>query len=109
MVSSLNPHVSGVKLDAGKPRVSLVLGDFSKALWAVSQIGTFGANKYTDSGWLDVPDGISRYADAQLRHCLLAEQGELFDSESEMLHVAHEAWNCLAKLELILQTQGNEQ
>ena len=100
-----NPHLSGSKLDAGKNRVDLVLGDFANALWQVAQVGTFGADKYTEHGWLNVPDGLNRYADAQLRHFLKSKQGEYSDPESGLPHAAHEAWNALAKLELLLRSK----
>ena len=38
-----------VKLDNGKNRLGLVLGGFSHALWLVGCVGTFGADKYTES------------------------------------------------------------
>jgi len=55
----------------GKP-IASVLGDFGRALLAVAEVGTFGADKYTRGGWVSVPDGVDRYTDALYRH-LLAE------------------------------------
>ena len=92
----------GVKYDAGKPRYGLVLGGFPRALERVVQVGTFGANKYSDDGWLTVPGGPARYTDALLRHHFAEAGGEELDSESGMLHAAHRAWNALAVLELKL-------
>lgn len=92
----------GVKHDAGKPRYGLVLGGFSRALERVVQVGTFGANKYSDDGWLTVPGGHGRYTDAMLRHHFAEAGGEELDGESGMLHAAHRAWNALAVLELKL-------
>lgn len=98
-----NQHEPGAKLDAGKPRVSLVLNGFPNALLAVSEVATYGANKYTDNGWVSVPNGKQRYADAGYRHNLLAATGEERDVESGLLHKAHAAWNALAELELMLR------
>lgn len=92
----------GVKYDAGKPRYGLVLGGFSRALERVVKVGTFGANKYSDDGWLSVPGGHARYTDAMLRHHFAEAGGEELDGESGMLHAAHRAWNALAVLELKL-------
>ena len=92
----------GVKYDAGKPRYGLVLGGFPRALERVVQVGTFGANKYSDDGWLTVPGGHARYTDAMLRHHFAEAGGEELDGESGMLHAAHRAWNALAVLELKL-------
>ena len=96
-------HEAGAKLDDGKPRADLVLGGFSRALIAVIEIGTKGAIKYTDNGWMTVPKGKDRYADAQLRHYLKRKGGEERDTDSKQLHLAHEAWNVLAQLELCLR------
>jgi hypothetical protein len=96
-------HEPGAKADAGKQRPDLVLGDFANALQAVVAIGTFGARKYTDHGWLSVPNGERRYADAAFRHYLARQTGELNDPESGYYHLAHQAWNVLAELELFLR------
>lgn len=96
-------HEPGAKLDAGKLRPSLVLGGFAHALKAVVKVGTDGANKYTDNGWREVPNGFARYSDAKVRHALAWACGEQRDKDTQSLHLAHEAWNALARLELYLQ------
>jgi hypothetical protein len=101
--NGLDPHSSGAKVDAGKNRLHLVISAFANALWEVGQVGTFGAVKYTEDGWLSVEDGYKRYSDAQLRHYFKRQIGEVCDSDSGLLHEAHEAWNALAKLELALR------
>lgn len=93
----------GAKLDAGKVRAGLVVAGFSRALWAVGRIGTYGAEKYTPNGWLAVPDGLARYTDAMHRHLLAEGMGERYDPESGLMHAAHAAWNALARLELMLR------
>jgi hypothetical protein len=98
-----NPHEAGAKLDAGKLRAGLVLGDFSRALTEVCAVGTFGANKYTPHGWLSVPDAQQRYTDAMMRHWLKDQTGEVVDPDSGLSHKAHFAWNALAILELTLR------
>ena len=100
--SGISQHEAGSKLDAGKNRLGLVLGGFSNALQAVGEVGTFGANKYTDNGWKEVPDGKDRYSDALLRHYFKEQSGELKDVDSKLLHAAHLAWNALSRLELII-------
>ena len=96
-------HDKGSKLDAGKNRLDLVLGEFTRALQEVGKVGTFGANKYTDNGWIEVPNGQSRYADALLRHYFKSKMGEEIDPDSDLDHLAHLAWNALAILELKLR------
>jgi hypothetical protein len=94
-------HEPGAKLDAGKVMGGL-LGDFSLALMAVAEVGTFGAKKYSRGGWQSVPEGAQRYNDAMWRH-LLKEQREDLDPDSGLMHKAHRAWNALAELELLLR------
>lgn len=101
----IDQHSPGAKLDSGKNRLGLVLGGFSLALQEVGKVGTFGANKYTDNGWKEVVGGIERYGDAQLRHKLSELAGEEVDPDSGFLHAAHDAWNSLARLELMLRDQ----
>lgn len=96
-------HSVGAKGDAGKLMVSVVLQGFARALLEVSKIGDFGAKKYTKNGWVEVEDGPRRYADARLRHWLKRSIGEEIDPDSKMLHLAHEAWNILAELDLFIR------
>lgn len=93
----------GAKLDAGKNRLGLMVGGFSKALEAVGQVTTFGANKYSPGGWQHVENGVERYTDALYRHLLKEAQGEEVDADSGLMHAAQSAWNALARLELMLR------
>lgn len=102
----IEQHAPGAKLDAGKNRLGLVLGEFSNALWAVGLVGTKGARKYTDSGWLEVPNGEERYTDAMLRHWVKEQTEGEMDMDTHFLHAAHTAWNALARLELMLRNRG---
>ena len=101
--TGLSASSPGAKLDKGKPMAGTLLGLFSNALTEVAKVGTFGAEKYTHGGWQYVPNGIARYEDAQFRHWLYRNSGEEFDPDSGLLHASHEAWNALAKLELMLR------
>lgn len=100
--NGLDQHQPGAKLDAGKLRMGLVIDGFANALKAVGEVGTFGAEKYTPNGWVDVPNGIERYKDAMYRHLL----SEGVDEESGLEHLAHAAWNVLAVLELTIRAQS---
>jgi len=100
-------HESGAKADAGKLRPTLVIRDMARAIEAVVEVATAGANKYSEGGWLEVMNGINRYEDADLRHMLKRFKGESIDSYSHSLHLAHNAWNALAKLELYLREAEN--
>jgi len=97
-----DPHEAGAKLDAGKIRAGLVLLGFPRALLEVAKVGTYGAKKYTDNGWMEVPNGEQRYTDAMLRHLMQDAKGEVLDGDTKLMHKAHMAWNALAVLELAL-------
>lgn len=100
--NGLDPHAPGAKLDAGKVRPDLILDGFSLALWAVAEVGTYGAKKYTENGWASVDRGEIRYRAAAGRHRLKRAR-ESHDPDTQLLHLAHEAWNVLAELELHLR------
>jgi hypothetical protein len=106
--NGLDPHAPGAKLDAGKVRPSLVIEGMARAIWAVAEVATFGARKYTDGGWIEVPNGQTRYADAQYRHLLKRAMGEKLDPDSELEHLKHEAWGAMAKLDLYLRAQEED-
>jgi hypothetical protein len=101
----LDAHKPGAKLDAGKPRMTLVLKNFRQALALVGRVGTYGANKYSDNGWVFVNNGVERYSDALFRHLLEEEYDLQLDPESKIPHAAHAAWNALARLELMLRQE----
>lgn len=101
------PNEAGAKLDAGKNRCGLVLFGFALALQEVSKVGTYGANKYIDNGWMEVPDGERRYTDAMMRHLLCEAGGEECDPDTGLRHAAHAAWNSLARLDLALRQAPN--
>ncbi|MFJ1257877.1 dATP/dGTP diphosphohydrolase domain-containing protein [Cupriavidus sp. CuC1] len=99
-----NPHEPGAKLDAGKAPVRRgLLEYFPRACMAVAQVSASGAAKYAWNGWEQVPNGVDRYGDAEARHiCKAAIEGPV-DADYGHLHAAHEAWNALARLELLLR------
>lgn len=98
-----NANEPGAKLDAGKNKLSLIICGFARALLEIGKVGTYGAIKYSDDGWIDVPDGERRYTDAMLRHLMAESSGEEFDKDTELYHAAHCAWNALARLDLMLR------
>ena len=99
-LSSDGLHVPGAKDDNGKPMAGVLL-DFSRALQTVVDVGTYGAKKYTRTGWATVPEGSQRYTDAMMRHLLAMDvDPDGLDKETGLPHLAHVAWNALAVLEL---------
>ena len=103
--NGLSLNTPGAKADAGKTRHALMTSGFARALNAVAEVTTYGAEKYSPNGWMHVVNGKERYADAMARHLNAADRGQLTDKDSGLLHLAHSAWNCLALLELFLREQ----
>lgn len=101
--SSYEEVTEGKKYDTGKNRVGLMCEGFSRALWEVAKVSTFGANKYGANNWQLLENPKERYMDALCRHLFQHLQGEKIDDESGLLHLQHCAWNCLALLEFELK------
>lgn len=89
------------KHDSGKWRFSLIPEGSLQQIVAVLE---FGAKKYAEENWKTVPDGKRRYFDACMRHLVAWGEGEDFDSESGLSHLAH-AGCCILFL-LWLDEQG---
>jgi hypothetical protein len=81
----------GRKFDGGKLEYGLVP---PLALKSLAEVLTFGAQKYERDNWKNVPDSKRRYFDALQRHTWAWKEGEKFDPESGLHHLAH-AMCCL--------------
>lgn len=78
----------------------------AEAILEIAKVATYGAGKYTEDGWKDVQDGIKRYRAAGDRHRLYRRKHPYDHGEngSGLLHLAHEAWNRIAELQLLLES-----
>lgn len=94
----------GTKYDNGKLRLAEMIIDFRVAMEELCKVWEFGANKYGKSNWKKLAKPIDRYTNAMLRH-LLAEETNLVDDESKLLHAAHIAFNALARLYFIARNK----
>ena len=93
----------GKKYDSGKSMVGTLCRVFPRALLSIGKCIEFGTKKYPKpDNWKLVEGAFERYQDSLMRHYLkfLAEQER--DNETNLLHLSHMAWNCLAILELYL-------
>lgn len=77
---------AGTKLDAGKPRWTLVPWDSMRGVLAVLE---HGATKYAPDNWKFVSNPRERYANAAMRHMTAWLEGERCDDESGLSHLAH--------------------
>lgn len=76
----------GAKHDGGKLRYSLLpKGTITEVL----KVLEFGAKKYAPDNWMKVDNAQTRYYDAVLRHITAWYEGEKFDQETGVSHIAH--------------------
>ena len=97
-----NPHGlddQAHKHDTGKPRLDLIP---PAALLDIAKVLEYGARKYDESTWQQVPEGRKRYLAAALRHINAYMRGEMNDTESSLPHLAHALTNLLFVHELNL-------
>lgn len=80
-------NTEGKKYDAGKTAYALLP---RVCLRGVALVMTFGAAKYADDSWQNVPDGLRRYRSAAERHFdAVVLDGEVLDHESGIEHAWH--------------------
>lgn len=79
------PLNGGMKYDGGKPELSLIP---TSLILEVGKVLTYGAKKYAPNNWRK---GIqqSRLISAALRHIIAYNDGEEYDLESGLPHLAH--------------------
>lgn len=72
-----------------------------KALKAIAEVFTYALKKYGNvNTWRNRNEtSEQRYFDALMRHLIAHRNGEIFDPESRLPHLAHAAWNILTLLE----------
>lgn len=89
------------KADAGKSNPLLLEADLSRALSVINRVFDYGCEKYERKSWMKVePD---RWNAACRRHRIARDQDQVFDDESGLLHMAHEAAGLIIQIELFMQ------
>lgn len=84
--AAANARGEGFKADAGKPDWMLLpFGPVEE----IVKVLTLGAKKYAPDNWQKVPEAERRYPAALLRHVVARLQGERFDPETGLPHLAH--------------------
>jgi hypothetical protein len=88
----------------GKVSIELFDTGFPNAVWEISKLMSWAAeNKgYKPNDWKSLPNAEVSLPAAASRHRIKPLLGEKYDDESKLLHKAHEAFNVLAELELML-------
>lgn len=96
----------------GKVRMELFDSGFPNAVYEIAKVMTWAnENKgYKDNDWKTIPDAENAFKGAAARHRVKQNMQRSFgedllncaDEESNITHLAHEAFNVLALLELAL-------
>lgn len=96
--------VAAIKYDHGKPAFDLIP---PHALEEVAKVYAFGAEKYARRNW---EKGLAwcRVFGAIMRHSWAWMRGETFDRETELHHMAHAAFGCLALVEYHYRGLGKD-
>lgn len=76
--------MEGLKYDKDKIRMDLVP---LSVVESIAKVLTYGAKKYADNSWKELPDFWNRYKGALLRHLTAIDKGELIDEESGLDHI----------------------
>jgi len=97
-----NPSLETRKND--KNQMELVDTGFPNALLMLGEVMTWAAkNKgYLANDWKDIPNPQMSLLGAASRHRNKRLKGEEFDDESGLPHLAHECFNVMAQLELLI-------
>lgn len=85
----------GLKFDGGKLLFRPLTRGLAYPMRLVAAVLSYGAQKYAEDSWQEVPDGARRYENALDRHLNEWKAGEDFDKESGLLHLGHIACNAL--------------
>jgi uncharacterized HAD superfamily protein len=87
-----NTKEQGQRFNSGKIRYDLLE---PHAIEELAKIFSFGAKKYAPNNWLKGLPWMDVIASLK-RHLAQFEKGEDRDQETQLLHMAHVAWNALA-------------
>jgi len=98
--------MEGKKYDSSKPRMYLLP---PKAVVEVSNVLTFGAEKYDEENWRKLDNLQNRYTGGALRHIFSHLDGETLDEDSGHSHLAHAICCLLFKLEIELEQKNKEE
>ncbi len=93
------------------PAARGVVTRFPRAILELAKLSQYGTTKHEvsidDVSYRDIPDGEGVLLDAQVRHiCQEAITGEVNEDDGGHLHATQDAWNALARLEIILIRRG---
>lgn len=91
----------------GKIQMELVETGFPNAMLALGKVMTWAAEYkgYEPNDWKQLPNAKLGFLGAASRHRCERMKGDIYDDESNLLHLIHEAFNVMAELEVTLMEQ----
>lgn len=93
-------NAAGNRMNANKPKWTLLLRRMAPALEVVARVTEHGAKKYSPDGWWNNPLNPDDTLDSAQRHLHALMAGEAIDDPAKggsgLPHWAHLAWNALA-------------
>lgn len=92
-----------IKHDNGKTRWDLIP---FKALESIADVLAMGANKYGENNWQSLNNYEDRYFAAAMRHLIAWREGDKYDYESMLSHLAHAATNIIFLLHKELEDEN---
>jgi hypothetical protein len=90
--NTIGTNAAGRKDDDGKPAMDLL--PYAE-LVRIGEVLAVGAKKYAPNNWQLVPDAVARYEAAMMRHFAAYKEGQPFDRDDGLSHLAHAATNIL--------------
>lgn len=88
-----------VDYNDSKTKYSVIFRNFSNAMKGIIAVHLYGAQKYSEDGYKDLPD--EQFLDAAYRHLEDIAKGNLRDIESQEHHISHALWNIAVLAERI--------
>lgn len=84
-------------------------GESWECIEPVADILTFGAEKYGERSWMNVPNAPERYKAALFRHLIAWCKGEKIDAESGRSHLHHALVNIVFMIHFELEEKKHGQ
>lgn len=107
-MNAINRSGKATKHNAGKAQWGLLLADFQKELHEMIKVRQYGIGKYEKDNWKQPLPEKDFFTDPAIRHIIADQQGDFFDDESNLPHLAHAAMSCLMALWHKLDNRSSE-
>jgi hypothetical protein len=90
--------MEALRFNSGKPQAHYILF-YKHFIEALAKVQEHGAIKYGYANWAAGGKPDTEYLDAGMRHLLAFFEGEMYDKDLGVLHLAQMCWNFMNLLE----------